>query len=132
MRRTLASMTVAAAAACLLAGAVLPAHAIEFNPDAPLDPSQVNDRRCERVLCLIEHTGFGGRRAYYEHGSKNLAKYGPAFNDRTSSIYNGTNQRWCVFVDADYEGRGWYVEPRRMYRSLNPAANDSISSLKAC
>jgi hypothetical protein len=112
-----------------------PAEAVDFNPSAPLDPSQINDRRCDGELCVFEHTNFGGKVVYYQWGSKDMRnpgpKEGPPFNDMVSSIYNGSDKRYCVFTDANYKGHGWFVEPKRMYRDIGKA-NDVISSVAPC
>lgn len=139
--RALLTNTIRAAGLCvglaaLTAGlAATAAEAVEFNPSAPLDSSQVNDRRCDNTLCVFEHVHFGGRVVYYHWGSKDMrspgANEGPAFNDVVSSVYNGSDRRYCVFTDANYKGRGWFVEPKRMYRSIGQA-NDAISSVTPC
>lgn len=133
MRKALVATPVAA----VLVGAFLAltpgvASAVEFNPDATLDPSQVSDRRCANQVCVFEHQDFGGAVVYYTTGSKDMSRYGPSFNDRTTSIRNWTGSRWCFYENPNYGGRSWYLDPMRQTRNVGSAANDVISSAKRC
>lgn len=106
-----------------------PAFAMSFNPDADLDPAQIDDLRCEGRLCLFDGADFGGKVGYYDNGSRDLARYGPAFDDRTTSIINGSGITWCVYADANYSGRWAEVPPHSFTKFVGADWDNMISSV---
>ena len=83
-------------------------------------------------ICLYEHVNFGGRVAIYAIGSSDMSRFGPRFNDLTSSIRNNSPYRWCVYEHVNYGGRRLVIQPRQQLRSLPAGWNDVISSLRRC
>jgi hypothetical protein len=82
-------------------------------------------------ICLYEHVNFGGRVAIYATGSADMNRFGPRFNDMTSSIINNTGSRWCAYEHANYGGQVLVIAPRQRRPTL-PGWNDRISSLRRC
>jgi CHASE1-domain containing sensor protein len=82
-------------------------------------------------ICLYEHINFGGRVAIYATGSSDMSRFGPSFNNLTSSIVNNTGARWCAYDQANYQGLLLTIAPRQRIPWVG-AANDRISSLRKC
>ena len=82
-------------------------------------------------ICLYEHVNFGGRVAIYQVGSRDMSRFGPRFNNMTSSIINNTGSRWCAYDHANYRGQFLVITPWQRLPSL-PGWNDRISSLRRC
>ena len=82
-------------------------------------------------ICLYEHNNYGGRIAYYATGSSDMSRFGPSFNDMTSSIINRTGYRWCVYQHANYGGAVLVISPWQSRTSL-PGWDNIISSLRRC
>jgi len=82
-------------------------------------------------ICLYEHDNYGGRLAYYAVGSSDMNRFGPRFDNKTSSITNRTPYRWCVYQHANYRGTVMVINPWQSFRRL-PGFNDTISSLQKC
>jgi hypothetical protein len=83
-------------------------------------------------ICLYEHINFGGRVAIYAVGSSDMTRFGPRFNDMTSSIKNNTGSRWCAYEHVNYGGQHLPIGPQQSLRSLPPGWNDRISSIRKC
>jgi hypothetical protein len=106
-----------------------PAQAQEPAQDETQDQAQV---ACPaNRICLYEHVNFGGRVAIYAVGSADMNRFGPRFNDMTSSIINNTGSRWCAYEHANYGGQVLVITPRQRRATL-PGWNDRISSLRRC
>jgi Peptidase inhibitor family I36 len=82
-------------------------------------------------ICLYEHRDYGGRIAIYAVGSSDMSRFGPRFNDITSSIWNNTPSRWCAYEHANYVGLLVVIGPWARIPFVG-AANDRISSLRRC
>jgi hypothetical protein len=67
----------------------------------------------------------GGREL---QASPNLIRQG--FNDRISSISNGTNRTWEFFTNANFTGSRLIVRPFQIARNLGPTFNNKISSMR--
>jgi hypothetical protein len=116
------------------------AQAIEFNDDAVLDASQVEDQRpgdCEGRLCLFRDIGEAdlirivpGQYVAYGRGSRDMSRFGPAFNDQASAIWNNSNNAWCVYTDSNYDGRSVRVPPHTYTAWVGHDWNDVISSAR--
>ena len=104
------------------------------SPAHAQDPAQEETQAAcpANRICLYEHVNFGGRVAIYAIGSSDMSRFGPPFNDLTSSIKNNTGSRWCAYKTANYGGAPLVIAPRQQRRSLPPGWNDVISSLRKC
>jgi hypothetical protein len=133
MRRTLARASVVLGTVGVLIVVIAGiASAVEFNPNATLDPSQVQDKRCQGTVCLFRDQDFSGPSVQYVTGSKDMSRNGPYFNDQATSIRNWTSSRFCFYENPDYKGRVWYLDGMTQTRNVGTAANDIISSVRKC
>ena len=85
-------------------------------------------------MCLFDGTNGGRPYASFAIGSPDLGAYRPYFNNRTSSYWNRTGSRWCLYRDRGYGGGYLVVEPGNSYytNSLSSYWNNTISSLRKC
>jgi hypothetical protein len=86
---------------------------------------------CANRICLFEHDNYGGRHVTYATGSSDMSRFGPFFNDMTSSFRNNTGSRWCAYEHANYGGAHLTIGPGESRASLG-AWNDRISSIRRC
>ena len=119
LRRRLAGAAVAVVSALSMTAAIAP-RAQAATPSA-----------CLGKLCVFEHSNYGGRYVAYATGSSDMSRFGPYFNDRASSVRNGTGSRWCAYENANYGGRGMVIQP---YQSISYLGwlNDRMSSIRRC
>ncbi len=117
IRRGLAAMVIAITGAVATSGAIAPQAQAQS--------------ACAGKLCVYEHNNYGGRYVAYATGSSDMSRFGPYFNDMTSSIRNNTGSRWCAYAHANYVALLLYVQPWSSYPSIG-SANDRISSIRRC
>ena len=119
MRRRLVASVLTIAGALSMTAAIA--------PQAQAQPSA-----CANKLCLFEHNYERGRYVAYATGSDDMSRYGPYFNDMTSSVHNNTGSRWCLWEHAGRKGRVITVGPWASIPGLGYPWNDSISSARTC
>jgi hypothetical protein len=108
--------------------ALSPAGSPDVTPDAGLQ-GQLGKVDCRNRFIVFEHVNFKGSFVCYAVGSKDMSRYGPSFNDKTSSFWNDTGSQWCAYEHKNYGGRAGIAQP---YRGGNVIAsmNDKISSIR--
>ena len=84
-------------------------------------------------ITLYEHDNYGGRHVTYATGSSDMSRFGPFFNDMTSSYRNNSPYTWCAYEHANYSGAVHRIAPWSSRPSLVSIAwNDRISSIRRC
>jgi len=123
-------LTMALALASVLAMTITPPA--QARPQAQTEAQTEAQIACPADrICLYEHINFGGRVAIYATGSSDMSRFGPPFNNLTSSIVNNTGARWCAYDQPNYRGLLLTIAPRQRIPWVG-AANDRISSLRKC
>jgi hypothetical protein len=80
-------------------------------------------------FCLWQHSDYSGRGVPFTGGANAPA----GFNDAASSVYNNTNRKWCLYLDANFTGERIVVGAGARSRDLsNQEFNDRTSSARPC
>jgi len=106
--------------------------AITIAPPAHAQGQDEAQKPCPAYrICLYQYENYRGLLAYYAVGSRDMNRFGPRFDNKTSSITNRTPYSWCVYKRANYRGVFKAIDPGQSFSSL-PGWNNTISSLKKC
>jgi hypothetical protein len=84
-------------------------------------------------VCLYDGLNATGAKARYQYGDNNMGVGVPAFNDRMESWQNNSGRRFCWYVDAEFRGTRYVMEPYgNRIVTLRPEERNRASSLQAC
>ncbi|GAB7192065.1 hypothetical protein NUM3379_27740 [Kineococcus sp. NUM-3379] len=107
--------------------ALIPAAAV-VAAVLPAAPASAHYSQCPPgKMCLWEHTGYEGRFQAFDGTSHNIGSH---MNDRTTSIWNRTNQRVSVYLDSGFGTCLLSLAPGSSVYNLNSWHNDRITSIR--
>jgi hypothetical protein len=98
-----------------------------FAIDSVEDLSHDSAAAIQGGLFVWDAANFAGR-GFDLQASPNLIRQG--FNDRISSIRNGTFRTWEFFTNANFTGHRLILRPGQISGNLGPTFNNKISSLR--